>query len=690
MGLTFLTPLFLYGALGALVPLLLHLIKRQRSRVQIFSTLRFLKISQKAIVRQQRLRRWLLLLLRMVACAILAMIFARPFLKDVQNSAFAGPTPKAMAILIDNSYSMGFGNRMDLAKRRAIELLGELHPGDQVVLMSFSSQTQMIREIGTDHENLAGLIETGIVPSYQGTNYLEALRSADDQLNRSRFEDRTIYIVSDFQQAGWDRQATRWQLSSGIGLKVIDVWDERDANIAITATALPRPISESDRTQDIVVRVKNYGMTPFQGEMTLDINGGRAAAKQVSIPSQSGQVVTFRETFRADANTGLITMGSDDLPIDNQFYFTVNLPSPLRVLIVEERSTRQSQSSAAYYLSQALSLRQDPPLQVDVRPVWDLSSIGLGKYQTVIMSDIGTLPRAAKTRLTEYVRSGGGVLIGQNRSVSSNIFNTSFGELLPGRVESIQPDKIRRDQFSVFADINYQHPIFQPFSGPHHGDFGAARFFKFAKVKADSTAAILGKFDDGNIALLEKTLGRGRSLMLTSTLDLTWNDFSIRGVFVPFLYQSVDYLAAQVSYDDRRSQYYHLIGETVRLPDDVKTVTSPSKAPFTLERSETEMALFTETIEPGLYSHDSTVRTGHFAINLDTRESDFTRLEIEEFVAAVINPVTESQEAQEMKSQANQLQSAEVERRQRLWWYLSMFLLTVVLGETFLASRTHR
>jgi hypothetical protein len=102
------------------------------------------------------------------------------------------------------------------------------------------------------------------------------------------------------------------------------------------------------------------------------------------------------------------------------------------------------------------------------------------------------------------------------------------------------------------------------------------------------------------------------------------------------------------------------------------------------------MALFTETIEPGLYSHDSTVRTGHFAINLDTRESDFTRLEIEEFVAAVINPVTESQEAQEMKSQANQLQSAEVERRQRLWWYLSMFLLTVVLGETFLASRTHR
>ena len=85
MGLTFLTPLFLYGALGALVPLLLHLIKRQRARLHVFSTLRFLKISQKAVVRQQRLRRLLLLLLRMAACAVLAMIFARPFLKDMQN-----------------------------------------------------------------------------------------------------------------------------------------------------------------------------------------------------------------------------------------------------------------------------------------------------------------------------------------------------------------------------------------------------------------------------------------------------------------------------------------------------------------------------------------------------------------------------------------------------------------------------
>mgnify|MGYP001156981516 CR=1 FL=1 len=167
MGLTFLTPLFLYGALGALVPLLLHLIKRQRARLHVFSTLRFLKISQKAVVRQQRLRRLLLLLLRMAACAVLAMIFARPFLKDMQNAAFARPAPKAMAILLDNSYSMGFGNRMDLAKRRALELLGDLHIGDQVSGSGFHRAGPLVGA-GRSAGSLFGKMKQGITDPANG------------------------------------------------------------------------------------------------------------------------------------------------------------------------------------------------------------------------------------------------------------------------------------------------------------------------------------------------------------------------------------------------------------------------------------------------------------------------------------------------------------------------------------------
>lgn len=690
-SIAFLTPLFLYGALGALFPLLLHLIKRERARKRVFSTIRFLKLSQHQVVRQQRLRRLLLLLFRMVACALLAMIFARPFLKDSTGAAFAGPQPQAIALVMDTSYSMGFGSRLDRIKRRARELIQALHPGDQVVLMAFSTQGHMIKELSSDLMDLESLIEDRVILTHQATNYVEALRMADDQLSRSEFEDRTIYLLSDFHITGWDRRSTGWKLSPGVKFKAIDVWDERDANVAVTDVNIPGSLSQSDRNLEIAVRVKNFGYTPFQGQMDLTINGRSVGKKHVSIPSQSGQVVNFRHTFRQDRNTGMISFGDDPLALDNRFYFTVDAPSPLRVLIVEEKSMRRNRLSAAYYIRQALELRPDPPLTVDVLAVSALNSVSLGRYQTVILADVTTAPQTARTRLTDYVKSGGGLIIGLSPAVSVNVFNTAFGDLLPGRIRDLWPKDIRRDEFLSLSEVNYPHPIFQPFAGPHHGDFGAARFFRVAHVRADSSAIVLGRYDDGSAAILEKTLGQGHVLFVTSTFNLTWNDLPIRGVFLPFLHQSVDYLAGRLADGNGRQKGYQLVGEAVRLPIPTSaTVVKPSKAQIPVNGVSDEPPLFTETDEPGIYSIGPEGQYGHFAINLDTRESDLTHLDVEELVAAVINPVTESIEAQAMKTQASVVQNTVMERRQRLWWFLTLGLLIVVLGETFLASRTHR
>jgi hypothetical protein len=687
--LAFLTPLFLYGALGALVPLLLHLIRRERVQVRPFSAYRFLKLSHQAVVRQQRLRRLLLLLLRMAACALLAMIFARPFLQDAP-AAFGALQPKAIALVIDTSYSMRFGSRLELAGRHAREILQDLQPGDQAVLIAFSTQGRILRELSADHASLTGLLNH-LPPTFQGTNYLEALRLADDQLNRSGFDERIVYLVSDFHQTGWERSAASWKLSPGVQLRIVDVWEEGDANIAVTDIDVPQPLTRTERTREVVVRVKNFALSPYQGTLKLTVNGRAVASQRIDMPAQSGQAAAFRHTFQEDANAGMVALDDDALPVDNRFYFTIGTPSPLRILCLEERPTRGSQPSAAYYLSQALGLRQDPPLTVETRPLSDLAGLAIGTYHAVLLADAGMLPRTASALLLDYVRSGGGLIIGLHPALSPSVFNTSFGELLPGRVRRIWPDDMKRDAYRSMADIDYQHPVFQPFAGPHHGDFGTARFFRVAQVETDSSATVLGRYDDGTPALLEKQMGQGRILMFTSTLDLSWNDFPIRGVFVPFLYQTVDYLAGQFSVRNQRTPYYRLIGEAVRLPaGSGAMVRTPSGEQIAIERSAAEPPLFSDTREPGLYEVDTDGGKQYVAINLDTRESDFTRLDVEEFVAAMINPVTESQEAQEMKALADRTEHEEIERRQRLWWYLSLGLLAIVLGETFLASRTHR
>ncbi len=690
MDLAFLNGTFLFAALGAAIPLILHLVRRQRAGIHVFSMVRFLVSTQRAIVRQQRFRRLLLLLLRMAACALLAVLFARPFVRDQDESFFAGAQPEAAAILVDTSYSMGYGNRLAVARRRAAEVLNTLRTGDQVALLTFAVQARVVRELGSDHSGLPALLDTGFEATFEGTDYVEALRAADDQLSGADFEKRTLYLVSDFQQSGWNPRSAGWKLSPGVQLRLIDVGDEQDDNTAVTGVEIPSALSAEERDLDVVVRIRNYGRAPFRDELTLRVNGTASGRRMVEIPQRSGRLETFRHTFDPATNAGEVILGDDGLPVDNRFYFTVSAPAPLRVLCLEERRRPDRPSEAAYYLSQALSLRRDPPVAVDVRSPRAMADVDPGDYDVVISANLSVLPRGAQSRLTDYVRSGGSLIIALNPAVSPGIFHTSFGELLPGRIASLSSPDAPRDRYRLLTDVNYQHPVFQPFSGPRHGDFGTVRFYRTARFEPDSTATVPARFEDGSAAVAEKPLGSGRTFLVLSTFDLSWTDFPIREVFVPFLYESIDYLASRGTLHGRGAGLYRLAGEAVRLPDDALHVELPSGERVPAEASQTGTRLFTRTQRPGLYRVQSEGGPHTFAVNLDTRESDFTRMDVEAFASALINPVAASPESRETETLAREARDAEVERRQRLWWFLGFTVIALVLGETLLANRTHR
>ena len=713
MDLAFLNLTFLFGALGAAVPLILHLVRRQRAGIHVFSMVRFLISSQRSVVRQQRFRRLLLLLLRMAVCALLAVIFARPFLRDQDETVFAGTQPEAVAILVDTSYSMGFGNRIALAKRRAAEILNDLQTGDQAALLTFAVQARVVRELGSSHSELPVLVDSEVSATFQATDYVEALRAADDQLSGSDFDRRTVYLVSDFQQSGWNPRSGGWKLGPGVQLRMIDVGDAQDDNSAVTGVEIPtvagmessaatsvgssaapdgaeRVLSADGRTLDVAVRIRNFGQAPFRDEVTLRVNGIETGKRRIDIPPHSGRVEIFRQAFGSATNTGEVILGEDGLPVDNRFFFTVNAPTPIRVLCLEERSRPNRPSEAAYYLTQALSLRRDPPVVVDVRSPDALAAVDPSDYDVVISANLSVLPRAAKDRLTGYVRSGGSLIIALNPAVSSGIFNSSFGELLPGRIASLSSPDGPRDRYRVLTDVNYQHPVFQPFSGPRHGDFGTVRFYRTARFEPDSSASVPARFDDGAAAVAEKPLGNGRTFLVLSTFDLAWTDFPIREVFVPFLYESIDYLASRGTMHERGAGLYRLAGEAVRLPDGAQYVVLPSGEQVPVETSRTGRMLFTQTRQPGLYRVQSEDGQQTFAVNLDTRESDLARMDAEAFAAALINPVAVSPESRETESLARFVRDAEVERRQGLWWILGFTLIALVLGETLLANRTHR
>src|SRR5437660_4765153 len=133
--LTFLTttPLawLLAGAVGALIPLIIHLSRSKRTKTMRFSTTRFFTDQFLRSYRMSKIRELFLLLCRMALAALLALAMARPLFTPKGNPGFSGGS-RAVVLVLDNSASMGYVEDgvpvFEKARRAAQELLAGLRP----------------------------------------------------------------------------------------------------------------------------------------------------------------------------------------------------------------------------------------------------------------------------------------------------------------------------------------------------------------------------------------------------------------------------------------------------------------------------------------------------------------------------------------------------------------------------------
>ena len=105
---SFLAPLFFAGLAAIAVPIIVHLIQRERKDIIEFPSLMFIRKIPYQSVERRRIHNWPLLLLRAAAMALLIAAFARPFfVVDPVRAAAATSGAREVVILLDRSASMG-------------------------------------------------------------------------------------------------------------------------------------------------------------------------------------------------------------------------------------------------------------------------------------------------------------------------------------------------------------------------------------------------------------------------------------------------------------------------------------------------------------------------------------------------------------------------------------------------------
>src|SRR5205807_9339558 len=124
---SFLSPFFLAGAAAAVVPIVLHLLKRHTEQRVRFAAVSLLKGAPVEHTASRRLRELLLLALRVPALVLLADAFPRPFFR-----AASAASARLSVVAIDTSLSMSAPASLARARQLAADAIQQAPAGDDV------------------------------------------------------------------------------------------------------------------------------------------------------------------------------------------------------------------------------------------------------------------------------------------------------------------------------------------------------------------------------------------------------------------------------------------------------------------------------------------------------------------------------------------------------------------------------
>jgi len=671
----FLTPLFLIGLLAALIPVAIHLIRREKPPKVMFSTIRFLKKTSKKLVLFQHLQQIALLLLRAAVIVLLVLAFARPLFNQ-SVARLLDADPQSAVILLDLSMSMRWQDNFDQAKAEALAVVDRLSGGDEVGLIAFSGAAEVVRELDTEGGQLRELIESFGEPGFGSTRYYPNLRLADQMLEDSRYENRAIYLISDFQEVGLQGADESWKLAPGVALYLIDVGSADSKNLVLTDVRSPEQLLEDSAQQQILARVRSTGTQYLEnGEVSLSLNGQMVDRRPVDLTDRSEQVVTFAADFEAEGDyVGEIRVAGDDFTDDNAYYFTVDVLPKIKVLLVNGEASDNWFDDEGHWFGLAVSSTDSSPFSLETIDPAELSAAAMRQSDVVALLNVGELTSSQAAALSEYVVNGGSLLIAPGDRVDGRAFNQQLGEISPARLEQV--GLLSRDDYLVIADYDRRHPILRPL-----GSDWSARFQGHWRLTPSEDAKVLMQFDNTEAALVEKDVGEGKILLFASSLDLEWNNLALQGLFLPFVHETLRHLVRSEA-----GQSAYEIGDSINLAQFVSdaevAVRDANGRSVSLEANNLQRAT-----SPGLFTATSGAVSSRYAVNILPEESNFMRVATSTLYDAVVNPDTSPLQSRE--AQTAQL-IEELENPQRLWWWILMLVMVLLLLEVLVANRTYR
>ncbi len=657
---TFVNITLLAGTALVALPIVLHLIMRQRPKLLEFPALRFLQKRHDVNRRRLRLRHILLLLLRAAAIALLAFALARPSV-NFSGVLSSQEAPVAAALIFDAAPRMDYRHdnrsRLEAAQPLGQWLLSQFPEQSKIAVLDTRAGSGTFQ---IDAAAAKGRIER-LATVANSRPLTDAVEEALRLLDTSGLAHWEIYIFTDLARASWPKVAVgrlnqrieelRQGSTKSVDLQVylIDVGIQEPTNYALGDVRLSGQILSNRSLLKIETQLLRTGP---DGQRTvelymLDENGNeqKQSGQSYTLTSGESQQVSFHKGgLGIGTHQGFLRiLGQDGLACDDTRFFTVQVKPAWQILVAAPKPP----VDYTLYLTEALApamFRKRGRVRFVCRVVAleELAQQPLEDYAAVCLLDPTPLPSATWQKLGDYAAEGHGVAIflGRNAQPVDKFNATHAQELLPGKLFR----QARAPDGDVFlAPRDYQHPILAAFRDAAGAipwsAFPVYLYWELAEPPAG--VAVVLRYSDGRPALLLRSLGEGRVLTMTTPVSdnpnrRPWNLLPV-GEAWPFLIlvnQIVSYL---VGGSDQQLNYF--AGQTAVLHLDTRRegtyqLFAPGGLSFPLSADpQRPMLVITSTDQVGNYRVKAGGTAGvdrGFSVNLAPEQTRLDRIPEEE------------------------------------------------------------
>ena len=417
-------PELLYFLFVLVIPILVHLFQLRRFKKEYFTNVQFLKELSIQTRKSSKIKKWLLLITRLLLLAALITAFAQPFFKakESKNSS------NEMYIVLDNSYSMqAKGNKGELLKRAIQELL-ENTPENQTFSLITNNETYWNTDIKSIQKEIQNIGYSAL--PFQLESAMAKIKS------RKSANNKDVIIITD--AIGLKPKQLK-SIDENFNTYFINPKAEQKNNIAIDSVYMNQSLNDF---YEIGVSLKSFGEQDNAIPIGLYNNNKLVAKTLVKFEKPE---ITIKFTIPKKDFNGYVSINDASLQYDNIYYFNISKPEKTNVISIGK--TEKSGFLNRIYTPEEFNYSNSTIETLDYNSIENQDAI--------VLNELENLPKALVTNIKSFVEKGGNLVF--IPSTESKIDETNR---LLGSLGQIQFGK-NQNTTKLITKIAFQHPLFQ-------------------------------------------------------------------------------------------------------------------------------------------------------------------------------------------------------------------------------------